>query len=58
MTEGPLAFHDNEVEGRIHLWLDEYGGDTRVYVGLFSGVVKISVTEVCNHLGIRTAVYR
>ncbi|SJL18038.1 related to putative arabinase [Armillaria ostoyae] len=31
VTEGPLAFHDNEVEGRIHLWLDEYGGDTRVY---------------------------
>ncbi|KAK0435579.1 putative arabinosidase [Desarmillaria tabescens] len=31
VTEGPLAFHDNEVEGRIHLWLDEYGTDTRVY---------------------------
>ncbi|KAK0476037.1 glycoside hydrolase family 43 protein [Armillaria novae-zelandiae] len=31
VTEGPLAFHDNEGKGRIHLWLDEYGGDTRVY---------------------------
>ncbi|KAK0467439.1 glycoside hydrolase family 43 protein [Armillaria novae-zelandiae] len=31
MTEGLLAFHDNEDESRIHLWLDEYGGDTQVY---------------------------
>ncbi|KAK0492664.1 glycoside hydrolase family 43 protein [Armillaria luteobubalina] len=31
VTEGPLAFHDNEVEDRIHLWLDKYGGDTQVY---------------------------